>query len=90
MNPPVAGHRTDFSEALRKVLLLGMDLEAEDIFDFLMLQIGLLVSVITAAVIALWAGRTIGAWVGLLAGIGSYATCISVCALVFEHSHHHR
>ena len=90
MDSPAAVHRMYFSEALHKVLLLGMDLEAEDIVDYFVIQVSLLLSVLTAAAVAIWAGRAMGAWVGLLAGIGSYATSIGACALVFEHRHHHR
>lgn len=90
MNFPAAAHGMTFSEALRKVVLLGMEPEAEDIIDYLVIRVSLLVSVFMAAVTAIWVGRVVGAWAGLLAGIGLYATGIRICALVIVQSHHRR
>ncbi|MGB0036180.1 MAG: hypothetical protein WBP79_11965 [Candidatus Acidiferrales bacterium] len=71
-----------FHEPIRKAAFLGMKHEAEDIFDYIMIQASLLVSVLMGAVLGIWVGRAAGLWAGVPVGIGSYAVSIRICTLM--------
>lgn len=80
----------DFHEPIRKAAFIGMKDEAEDIFEYIIIQASLLVSVLTGAVLGIWVGRAVGLWAGALVGIGYYAVSIRICTLMLFRGRHQR
>jgi hypothetical protein len=80
----------NFPETIRRVAFVGMKHEADDIIDYIVIRASLLISVVTGAVLAIWIGRAVGPWAGMVMGVGAYAVSMRICALMFFRSRHPR
>jgi ABC-type microcin C transport system permease subunit YejE len=79
-----------FRGIIRKIVLLGMKHEADDIIDYIAIRASLLISVLTGALLTILMSRVVGPWAGAAMGLGTYALSMRICALVFFGSQHPR
>jgi hypothetical protein len=67
------------SETAFKFAFFGMKHEANDIIDYLAINLSVLISVLAGAVAAVWIGHAVNVPVGLIAGIGFYVLSMILC-----------
>ncbi len=77
-------------DTLLTIAFVGMKHEADDIVDYLMIQLSLWGSLLLGTILAILTGRAAGAWIGLAAGIGAYGISMRICSAALVHSHHNR
>ena len=75
------------SEAFLKLAFLGMKRDPEEIIDYVVIWISVLMSAIVCLGTAVWTGKTGEIWIGLVAGFGVYAAGIRFWSFALLRSH---
>jgi hypothetical protein len=78
------------SETLLRIAFFGMKREADDIVEYIAIRFSLLVSGLLGVGMAIWIGKVVGVWSGLIAGFGLYGISMNFCSLAFLHGRQNR